>query len=253
MALSEMHIFSEALGVQTTVYVVIPQRNTGGEIGIKNIAADNKYKCLYLLHGLSDDHSIWLRRTSIERYASEYGICVVMPFAGRSFYTDMKYGENYYTYISTELPRIMQEFFNISDKREDNFIAGLSMGGYGALKIGMKNCDKFSKAAGLSSVADIAGTSHRFYDILVSVFGEGVNIPDSEDLFKIAEQTEKNPLRPSIFMAVGTEDMLYEGNARLRDKFQSLDYDLTYRETEGDHNWEFWDENIKHVLKWLFD
>ena len=99
MAFCEVHIFSEALGVQTTVNVVIPQRSTAGEIGIGGKSNTEKYKCLYLLHGLSDDHTIWLRRTSIERYAQEYGICVVMPFGGRSFYTDMQYGEKYYTYI----------------------------------------------------------------------------------------------------------------------------------------------------------
>ena len=89
MALCEIRLYSEALGMQTTVNVVIPQKNTAGEIGVNGKADREKYKCLYLLHGLSDDHSIWLRRTSIERYAQKYGICVVMPCAGRSFYTDM--------------------------------------------------------------------------------------------------------------------------------------------------------------------
>ena len=246
-----MHIYSEALGMQTTVFVAIPQKSTGGEIGVENNAGNEKYKCLYLLHGLSDDHSIWLRRTSIERYAGDYGLCVVMPCGGRSFYTDMKYGENYYTYISKELPRVMQEFFNVSDKREDNYIAGLSMGGYGALKIGMKNCDKFSKAAGLSSVADIQAAASLFPDVYVPIFGESMEVPDSENLFKIAEETDKNPLKPSIFMGVGTEDMLYNGNILLRDIFESLDYDFTYRESAGNHNWEFWDEYIQYVLKWL--
>lgn len=81
-----------------------------------------------MAHGLSDDHSIWLRRTSIERYAAQYGICVVMPCGDKSFYTDMKYGNRYYTYFAKELPGIVREFFHVSDKREDNYIAGLSMG-----------------------------------------------------------------------------------------------------------------------------
>ena len=96
MAFMNLKFYSEALGMQTEVYVVIPQRSTAGEIGVETNAKAERYKCLYLLHGLSDDHSIWLRRTSIERYASEYGICVVMPAAARSFYTDMKYGQKYY-------------------------------------------------------------------------------------------------------------------------------------------------------------
>ena len=155
MAFMNLKFYSEALGMQTEVYVVIPQRQTNGEIGVSTKAEDQKYKCLYLLHGLSDDHSIWLRRTSIERYASEYGICVVMPAAAKSFYTDMKYGMKYYTFIARELPRVIREFLNVSDKREDNYIAGLSMGGYGALKIGLRQCDTFCAAAGLSPVAEL--------------------------------------------------------------------------------------------------
>lgn len=252
MAWSELHIFSESLGMQTTVNVIIPQRSTGGEIGVSNNAKEEKYKCLYLLHGLSDDQSIWHRRTSIERYAQDYGICVVMPCGGRSFYTDMKYGEKYYTYIAKELPRIIQEFFNVSEKREDNFIAGLSMGGYGALKIGMKECDRFCAAAGISSVADLVGTVDIFKEVLIPIFGQELTIPDSDNLFKIAEETDKNPLKPKIFMGVGTEDFLYEGNTKLKEKFDNLNFDYTYRESKGVHSWEFWDEYIQYILEWMF-
>lgn len=252
MALFQMQVYSEALGMQTTVNVIIPQRSTSGEIGINNNSSDGKYKCLYLLHGLSDDHSIWLRRTSIERYASDYGICVVMPFAGRSFYTDMKYGEKYYTYISEELPDLICEFFNVSDKREDTYIAGLSMGGYGALKIALKNPQRFGAAAGLSSVADIVGTADMFKDVHIPIFGEDIIIPDSENLFELAKIQNENPLKPRIYMGVGTEDFLYEGNVKLRDLFKTLDYDYTYRQSPGVHCWEFWDEYIQYVLEWMF-
>lgn len=253
MALLEMHLFSESLGMNTGVNVIIPQRSTGGQIGVSNKSDDKKYKCLYLLHGLSDDHTIWLRRTSIERYAGEYGICVVMPFCGRSFYTDMKYGEKYYTYIAHELPRLIQEFLCVSDKREDNFIAGLSMGGYGALKIALKNCDKFCAGAGLSSVVDIVGRARSFSSPLNSVFGDELEIPNDEDLFYLAEKQNDNPLKPRIYMGVGTEDFLYDSNCKLRDKFNALNYDFTYRESQGTHSWEFWDEYIQYVLKWMFE
>lgn len=252
MAFCEMHLFSESLGLQTTINVVIPQQNTVGEIGVSGNGDKKKYKCLYLLHGLSDDHSIWLRRTSIERYAQEYGICVVMPFGGRSFYTDMKYGEKYYTYISQELPRLVQEFFPVSDKREDTYIAGLSMGGYGALKIGLKNCEHFCAAAGLSSAADIVNLTDLFKDVFIPIFGDALDVPNSEDLFKLAEERNDHPLKPRIYMGVGTEDFLYESNCKLRDKFQSLNYDYTYRESKGTHSWAFWDEYIQCVLQWMF-
>ena len=249
MALMDLKFYSEALGMQVECYVVIPQRSASGEIGIENKADVEKYKCLYLLHGLSDDHTIWLRRTSIERYAAEYGICVVMPCGHRSFYTDMKYGLNYYTYIAKELPARIREFFNVSDKREDNYIAGLSMGGYGALKIGLRECDSFCAAAGLSSVADIRRKD--FDQVKIPIFGEDLNIPDEEDLFSLAEMKNQDPNKPRIYMGIGTEDFMYEDNVRLREKFESLDYDYTYRESAGTHCWEFWDTYIQYVLKWM--
>ena len=249
MALITLKHFSEALKMQMETYVIIPQRSSVGEIGIENNAKSEKYKCLYLLHGLSDDHTIWLRRTSIERYAAEYGICVVMPCGHRSFYTDMKYGGKYYTYIAKELPRIIREFFYVSDKREDNFIAGLSMGGYGALKIGLRESSSFCAAAGLSSVADIG---RKDFDIpKIPVFGEELIIPDQENLFRLAEVHNTDTDRPRIYMAVGTEDFMYEDNVRLKEKFESLDYDYTYREAPGTHCWAFWDEQIQYALKWF--
>lgn len=252
MAFCQVHLYSEALGLQTTVNVIIPQKRTVGEIGVESGKNTGKHRCLYLLHGLSDDHTIWLRRTSIERYAQKYGICVVMPFADKSFYTDMKFGCKYYTYIAKELPKLMGEMFHVSDKREDNFIAGLSMGGYGAIKIALRECETFCAVAGFSSVADIAGARERFGNLYNAIFGFD-DVPDDEDLFKLAEKTNSNPLKPRVFMGVGTEDFLYKDNFKLKEKFASLDYDFTYRESKGEHNWEFWDEYIQYALEWMLN
>lgn len=250
MAFIELNIYSQSLGTQQQVYVIIPQ----GEIGTKN--SDNKYsgyKSLYLLHGLSDNHTTWLRRTSIERYAQEYGLCVIMPFGDKSFYTDMKHGGAYYTYIAKELPLIISEMFNVSDKREDHYIAGISMGGYGALKIGMRECDSFSAAAGLSSVADIKESVSFFEQVTKDIFGKNMEVPSEDDLFCIAEECDNNPNKPRIYMGVGTEDFLYESNKRLKEKFDTLNFDYTYRESSGSHNWGFWDEYIQYVIKWIFN
>ena len=246
-----LKFYSEALGMQTEVYVVIPQRQTSGEIGVATKAEDQKYKCLYLLHGLSDDHSIWLRRTSIERYASEYGICVVMPAAAKSFYTDMKYGMKYFTYIAKELPRVIREFLNVSDKREDTFIAGLSMGGYGALKIGLRQCDTFCAAAGLSPVAElIYDEAHR--ELYLPIWGESNYLPKEDNLFYLVEKQNDNPNRPRLYIGIGTDDFLYPGVQRLKKKLDGMDFDFTYRESEGRaHTWDFWDEYIQYVLEWM--
>ena len=250
MAYIQLHLYSTSLGVQTEVGVIIPQKNTVGEIGVGNNASDEKYKSLYLLHGLSDDHSIWLRRTSIERYATEYGICVIMPFGGKSFYLNQKNGENYYDYIAKELPARIEEFFNVSPKREDRYLAGNSMGGYGALKIALKESDVFCAAAGLSSVANIRG--ERWKDRLAGLIGEENYFPDEHDLFYLTEQAAKKSVKPKLYMWCGTEDYLYADNVSLKEHIQALDLDYTYEESPGSHCWECWDVWIQRVLEWMF-
>ncbi len=251
MALITLNVFSEALGMQTEIKVIVPQRSSNGEIGITNDVEQTAYKCLYLLHGLSDDQTIWLRRTSIERYAAEYGICVVMPCADKSFYCDMKYGMAFYTFIAKELPRLIREFFHVSDKREDTFVAGLSMGGYGALKLALRDPDTFCAAAGLSPVADIKNVG--FSDVLRAVFGDDFAVPQEDDLLWLADTCKDHPHRPRLYIGIGTEDFLYENNRKLKRKLEDNGYDFTYRESAGSHSWEFWDEYIQYVLKWLFN
>ncbi len=247
MALVKLNFYSEALGMQTEAQVIIPQRSTVGEIGISNKVEKGKYKCLYLLHGLSDDQTIWLRRTSIERYASEYGICVVMPCGGRSFYSDMKYGLDYYTYIAKELPLIIEDMFNVSPRREDRYIGGLSMGGYGAMKIALTEYDRYNAAFGLSSVADIY--NDNFTQTLKAVFDD--EIPDSADLFALTEKHNDDEIKPRLYMTVGTDDFMYEDNERLSEHIKALDYDYTYVRTDGAHTWDLWDATVQKALEWM--
>lgn len=250
MAFIELHVYSESLGMQTTVNVIIPQKSTAGEIGMSGGIKSERYKSLYLLHGLSDDHTIWMRRTSIERYANDYGVCVIMPFGGKSFYFDQLNGENYYTYIAKELPKIIEEFFYVSNKREDRYIAGLSMGGYGALKIALKENKSFCAGAGLSSVADIR--TEMFSEHLTRCAGKEKYFSDDADLFALIEQKEKEEQKPRLYMWCGVEDFLYEDNVRLMNHIKMFNYDYTYEEGQGNHSWDFWDKKIKCVLNWMF-
>ena len=254
MAFIDLKFYSNVLGMQTEAYVIIPQGECAGEIGVENSKRPGPYKCLYLLHGLSDDHTIWMRRSAIERYASNYGICVVMPRADKSFYTDMKYGMKYYTHIAKELPSVIRSFFNVSDKREDNYVAGLSMGGYGALKIALRECDSFCMGAGLSPCSDMKALVNTggFEEIIFPVFGEDYHVNDEDDILWLLDEKKDDPNRPALFVGIGTEDFLYQNNFSLRKKMESLDYDFTYREGPGVHSWDFWDEYIKHVLWWMF-
>ena len=127
MALIQCDFFSESLGFSTSMNVILPQ------------PARERYRVLYLLHGMSDDHTIWCRRTSIERYVDPLGLAVVMPAVHRGYYTDMAAGYRYWTFISEELPALARSFFPLSHKREDTFVAGLSMGGYGAFKLALRS------------------------------------------------------------------------------------------------------------------
>ena len=255
MALFHVNFFSEALSMCMSMDVILPEQTTA-QIGMKGGASGKPYKTLYLLHGMSDDHTIWQRRTSIERYVSELGIAVVMPTVHLAWYTDMAQGNRYWTFISDELPKKCRSFFaNMSDKREDNFAAGLSMGGYGAFKLGLCASDSFCAVASLSGGLDVVDTCTKNSDnpIWQQIFGPADQVKGSEnDLFAAAERLKASgkPL-PKMYQWCGTEDFLYEQNVRMRDHLLSLGYDLTYEESAGDHAWNYWDEKIQTVLRWL--
>lgn len=154
-ALFDINFFSKTLNMNTTMKVIVPQRQNHS-IGVSQAPESETYKILYLLHGMTDDHTIWLRRSNIERYVSGENMIVVMPNVHLSWYTDTKYGLNYWKFISEELLQICHEFFPyISSKRTDHLVAGLSMGGYGAIKLAMKRSDYFAYGASLSGALDV--------------------------------------------------------------------------------------------------
>lgn len=239
--------YADALGVQTRMHVLLPQRLAAG-----------KAKTLYLLHGMSDDEGTWMRRTSIERYAEEKGLAVVMPDGGLGWYTDMYRGLAWFKFISGELPALCRRFFPIlSDKREDTYIGGNSMGGYGALKCALRAPRTFSRVISLSGALDAADTAinntvpatRRYWE---DVFGPAEDVSGSEnDLFAAATALTDPALRPRIYMWCGTEDFLYAQNTRMRDHLRALGYDLTYEESPGDHQWQYWDKKIAGALDWL--
>lgn len=262
MALLHVDFFSEVLEMSMNMDVILPQ-NTTKQIGMKGNAADGKYKTVYLLHGMSDDQTTWQRRTSIERYVSEYGVAVVMPSTHLGFYTDTQYGMDYWTYISRELPKICREFFpQMSEKKEDTLAAGLSMGGYGAWKLALGAGDIFGSGASLSGVLDITA---RMEDVYMApgvpekkrrywegIFGSREKLAGSEnDLRHLAvERSGAGKEKPRLYAWCGTEDFLYEDNVRMWDWMRKAGYTLTVSESEGNHQWKYWDREIQHVLEW---
>ena len=255
MAFFECSLFSESLGMVSSVNVVLPQK-TSGQIGLKGVAGEGGCPVLYLLHGMSDDHSIWLRRTSVERYATQYGLALVMPNAHRSYYTDMACGLKYWTYISEELPRLMHSFFKLSDKREDTFVAGLSMGGFGAFKLAFNCPQKFAAAASLSGALSPLQLLSRIPERAAefrNIFGDAMAVAGSiNDLYAQSELCAKNGVvLPKLFMTCGTSDFLYEENQTFRRHLEKLKIEFTYDEGPGTHEWGYWDQKIQQIIRWL--
>ena len=247
MAILHVDFFSRSLNRGAQMDVILPDTPH---------KSAQPWKTLYLLHGMTDDHTVWQRRTSIERYAEEYGIAVVMPDARLSWYTDTRAGERYFSFVSDELVRLSRQMFPaLSRKRKDTFIAGLSMGGYGAMKCALKKNETFAKAASLSGALDAYGVTQLDPPLeqeayWVDIFGPLDEIKGSEnDLFAAAQALTQN--RPELFMWCGTEDFLYHMNTAMRDHLRVLGYCLEYSESHGDHQWKYWDREIQNVLKWM--
>ncbi len=258
MILNEVNFFSETVGLRSTMYVLLPQRSLADAKSKRT----PKYRTLYLLHGHSDDHTAWQRWTSIERYVEGLNLAVVMPAVHLSFYTDMAYGPAYWQFISEEVPAVVRDMFPLSSAREDNFVAGLSMGGYGAFKLALTHPERYAAAASLSGAVDISEVvSEKKNDPLNkawlaqmrNVFGDLSKVPGSKhDLFKLARKVARGPVKPRLYQCCGTEDFLYADNLRFRDAVRKLPLDLTYEEGPGEHVWSYWDKMIQNVLAWMF-
>lgn len=242
---------SHALGMDTSFYALLPQDGLSA----------GKRRTLFLLHGRSDDHGAWVRRTSIERYAEEKGLAVVMPDGGLSYYADMVHGPDYFTYLTEELPPFVRSLLPLSREREDTWIAGLSMGGYGAMKAALRRPDLFSRAGSFSGALDLAGWiglcrgngNRQALRVFANAFGDPDTIPGTcHDLFRLLRELKASgkPL-PRIYQCCGTGDFLHGGNARFRDFCGQEDVPLTYEEWPGAHDWAFWDEAVRRFLSWL--
>ncbi len=260
MAFFDCHFFSDVLGLSCSAYVLLPQPATR-QIGMTGGARRARYPVLYLLHGLSDDHTIWMRRTAIERYAAEKNIAVVMPAATRSYYQNMSSGLPYWTFLSEELPGLMADFFPLSTAREDTFVAGLSMGGYGALRLALGKPERFAAGASLSGALDVASRcreagregSRLSRAEMVGIFGPELAVEGSNaDLFSLVKTLAQSAApRPALYLACGTEDALLVESRAFRQHLDALDIPCASEESTGSHEWSYWDARIHRVLDWL--
>jgi len=259
MSRFQCHFQSKALLTPASITVIIPSRipDLGVDATLDEIYKPlPKYKTLYLFHGIFADADSWLYYTSLERYADEYGIAVVLPSVRNSFYADLLHGHAYWTFVSEELPRFVRSVFPLSEKRSDNFVAGLSMGGYGAFKIALNKPEQFAAGISLSGALDIVelmkNPIHPSIDV-DSYFGGIDKLEGSKnDLFAQLKKLKDDGVDiPKLYMACGVDDRLYPINLKFQDFARSNSVEMTYVEGPGDHSWAFWDEYIQKALIWL--
>jgi putative tributyrin esterase len=248
MALIRLDHFSESIKVNLPLDIILPDPGQMDGIPVRD------RKVLYLLHGLGDDGSAWQRYTSIETAAEEYGLVVVMPSAGRSFYSDQRNGQLYFTYLMEELPQYLSDVFNITPGRENTLIAGNSMGGYGAFKAAFLHPERFYAAASFSGALSLEILSVRPNDARKNefsyVFGDLSQLKGSEnDPATWLMRAAKNPTAlPHLYLSCGRQDDLYGLNVQVRDACLRFGIPLEYYEEDAAHEWAFWDSEIRHFL-----
>jgi len=253
MALLRVDFSSEVLALGTSMTVLLPER-ASTQIGLTGHDSDAPPPVLYLLHGLTDDNTAWTRYTSIERYAAARGLAVVMPQVHRSFYADETHGSPFFTFLSAELPAVVSSFFRVSTRREDTFVAGLSMGGYGAVKWALREPERFAAAASLSGALDVAGMQQHddrphIVELLGRVFGRPL-AGTEDDLLHLLAAARGREL-PRLMLRCGTEDALLAANERFVAACRRHDVDVDAAFGPGAHEWGYWDTQIQTVLDWL--
>ena len=253
MALLRCDFFSDVLGLSTTMTVILPERPSAAGDAFGS-SGDAPPAVLYLLHGLSDDATMWSRFTSIERYVNGRNLAVVMPDVDTSFYTDAVHGRAYWTFLTSELPQVVHRLFRVSDRREDTFVAGLSMGGYGAMKWALREPWRFAAAASLSGALGLSHPNERaepdFARLLHTVFGDVATDGTQDDVRHLLRTADPQAL-PRLYVACGTEDFLYWATEAFVELARETGVELTIDIGPGDHDWPYWDEAISRVVNWL--
>ena len=261
MAHLQVNFMSESLMRTVTIHVILPTDKLVPPGAPQPPAGP--YKTLYLLNGVMGNHTDWCNATNIQVLAEELNLAVVMPGGENRFYLDFEpthelYGE----FVGRELVEATRKMFPLSHKREDTFIAGVSMGGYGALRNGLKYHENFGYIGGLSAAMVLYDLKQRTDDhpmflerrsYAETIFGDFDQVMESDKnpLWLAKQCKESGAELPKIFLKIGTEDFLYQTNLRLADDFRALDVPVDFFTAPGAHEWGFWQQTIKDFLAWL--
>ncbi|MGN6506144.1 MAG: alpha/beta hydrolase [Tepidisphaeraceae bacterium] len=235
MALSEYRFYSKTLEKQVGMYVLLP--DTGRA----------PFATLYLLHGLSDDYTIWLRRTRIEQYVSGLPLAVVMPDGFRGFYTNANHGPAYADYMIHDVVGQAERHFNLKPRRSARCISGLSMGGYGALRLALGYPGTFASAHSHSGALMAGRYRFRKSDEFDRVFGKKP-LGGPHDLVELARQAQAANALPALRIDCGTEDFLIDSNRAYTQALTDLGIRHEYEEFPGAHNWDYWDTHIRGAI-----
>lgn len=256
MAFLQANIYSNVLEMEVMINVVLPQK-TVKTLGTDTPEVTDDVPVLYLLHGMNGNHSVWARRTAIERYVTDLKMAVIMPSTDLGWYTDTTYDMKYWTFIAEELPAICHELFpQLTTKREKTYAAGLSMGGYGAVKLGLRKPENFSAIISLSGGLTLAEGLDQLLELRGKAYWEGIfgpldQIKGSEnDLIHLIETCDPKKM-PRFFLTCGTEDPLHVASVYATEKMREKGLDVTYEEGPGEHNWNYWDHWIQRGLEWI--
>lgn len=255
MTLLHATFYSDTLRMDTNLTILVPQNCERTPSHLKNHLVP-PYKVLYLLHGLSSNEEGWIRFTSLERYARDLNLVIVMPTTHRGFYLNNALGYAYSDYISLELPKFIQNLLPVSSKREDTYIAGASMGGYGALKAAFTYPEQYGYVASLSGAIDLTARFNAGPDpqspFEYTMLFDGENPQGSEnDIYALVDDAiEAGYPLPKVYLTCGKDDYLIEENRDFYAKYID-ELDLTYQEADGEHGWPYWDTHIQDILKWL--
>jgi S-formylglutathione hydrolase FrmB len=222
-----------------------------------------RFPTIYLLHGYSGNRTCWLYNEQVMSWAAKYGYAVIMPDGMNRFYLDNEdTGELYGEFIGKELVDVTRSMFPLSQLREETVIAGISMGGFGAIRNGLKYAETFGAIIGHSSALitdEVSAMKHGSgnaiapYSYYRHTFGDTSKIPGSDKDPKYLAISCLNTGRfvPRLFMTCGSEDFLYQHNCDFHEYLVSIDYPHEWWVQPGVHDFDFWNKSMQASMNWL--
>ena len=249
VALMHINFYSKVLGKHHYFNIILPEA-----VSHYDTESQNKLlPTLMILHGLSSDYNSYLRFTSIERYANDYGIAIILPDGDNSFYANMKYGHSYADHI-LEVWNYAHSIFPLSLNRHDNFLAGHSMGGFGAIKTSFEHPELFSKACFMSAATNPEKLlNYEWQDFqMANIIGDVSTTRDTElDITTIIEKGILSNNLPDLYIMCGKEDELHSDNLEFVEILRSNGVKLKFEDGPGKHDYAYWDQGIKKALEWM--